>query len=245
MNKAISKAGSPASRLVGVIAGILALCCIFLGCGGSGGGGGGETDHELVRFIHVNPDYSALDFAVADQENFKDLAYGEESGYFDVVEGKNTFSVTSELQVLPIVEKELTIDAGKDYTILFVDAANAPDLVQVSDDRSIPDDGEFRLRVGNLAPSRSSLDVYIVHPGDSVDDQTPLATALAYQSFADYKGIPAGSYQLKYTNAGSSHVIRSTDVIEFNSGGVYTHVLIDPEGGRGTSQSRLFIDAEY
>lgn len=242
MSKAIFKAGTPA---IGAIAGILAICCVVLGCGGSGGGGGGETDHELVRFIHVNPEYSALDFAVAEQESFIDLAYGEESGYFDVVEGENTFSVTSELQVLPIVEEKLTIDAGKDYTLLFVNAANAPDLVQVSDDRLVPDDGEFRLRVGNLAPSRDSVDVYIVHPGDSIEDQTPLATALAYQSFAEYKGIPAGSYQLKYTSAGSSRVIRSTDEVEFNSGGVYTHVLIDPEGGSGTPQSRLFIDAEY
>ncbi len=215
-------------------------------CSGGGGSGGGEESHELVRMIQANPEFTAIDFDIADQRRFEEVPYGSETGYFDVVEGKITVAVKSDNQVLPIVEEELTIDAGKDYTIFFLDVANVPDLVLIEDDRTPPEeDGQFRLRAGNFAPSRESVDIYIVHPGDRIDDQTPLATAVAYQSFGAYKAIDAGSYQIKYTAAGSSRVIRSTDTIEFQSGGVYSHILIDDAGGGSPQQSRLLIDALY
>jgi hypothetical protein len=223
----------------------LVLTLSFPGCGSSGvGGSGGEGDSELVRILHANPEFGAIDFEVEEQKRFNDVAYGNETGYFDVVEGKIKVAVKSETQVLPIVEEELTIAAGKDYSVLFLNVTEKPDLVLIEDDRLPPNDGQFKIRVGNLAESRASVDVYIVRDGERVDDQTPLASAVTYQSFGSYTGVDAGTYEIKFTKAGSKKVIRSSGLVDFQSGGVYTEYLIDDQGNRGPL-SRLLIDAMY
>ena len=239
LRTAVSGWGSFARSIV-IAAGLTAVA----GCS-SGGGGGSEGSHELIRVIQANPEFTAVDFDVIDMAAFDDVEYGGETGFFDVIEGKVTVAVKSERQVLPVVQEDVTIAAGEDYSIFFLDAAGVPDLVTIQDNRAIPEDGQFRIRVGNFAPSRDSVDIYIVRPGDGISDQTPLGTAIAYQAFAEYKGIDAGSYQIKYTNAGGSQVIRSTDVINFEAGSVYTHFLLDRDGGGSPLQSRLLIDAEY
>ncbi len=220
---------------------LLVISLFIFGCG-SGGGGGGETNPENLRFFHAEPETGAIDLSLNGEKAFSGVDYGDVSSTVDVLEGTLPAEVKSELNVLPIVSKDLTIAAGKSYTLFFTQTAGAEDLILQEDTNTEPDEGEFRIRITNFAPSRGTVDVYIQRPGVSVKNQSPTLSALAYQAFSDYLGIDEGEFVIKYTGAGSKTVIRETEPITFSEGRTYTHVLLDREGGGSPLTSRLLLD---
>ena len=103
---------------------------------------------------------------------------------------------------------------------------------------------QFRIRFLNLSEEQTSVDVYLALPGEGISELTAASSALAFNAVSDYISIPSGIYDIIYTAAGSSKILRRAQSVNFGEGHVYTHYLIDNINGRGQI-SRLNEDTIF
>ena len=224
----------------------LLMCLCSWGCGSGGGGGTNENSPERIRIVHAAPDAGALSVILDEDEAVSSLPYGEFTEYLPSPEGKEVrIRVYSESEVIPIIDEKKEILSGKDYSLYLLEEADSDTVVLQlgTDTNTPPDDGQFRLRIGNFSPTNATVDVYLLKPDGRVRDSTPAAAAVAYKAFTKYFDIDAGEFVVKITAADSKTVLLDTGVISGKDGEVRTVVVLEKEGGGKPLSSQYLLDA--
>jgi hypothetical protein len=91
---------------------------------------------------------------------------------------------------------------------------------------------QAKIRFVNGAPSAASIDIYVLLPGESIDDFVPSIPNVPFQFDAGYIVLPAGDFEITATVAGDrSQVLIPTDAVTLNSGGVFTYIARDADPG--------------
>lgn len=251
---------------------LVALCCLSLfsltACGGIGGGGGGEEKVERIRFLHAAPHNKALRIIVdnepADAESSTesdtttrgtadtlranidqdDIDYREVSTYYDVLEGARKVKVFDSRNAVAVIDEEITIESGKSYTyVIYEDEEKAlKSLLQADGSDTEPVADTFKVRFANLSPAAGSLDVYVVREGKKIGAATPAVTALESAKFSDYLEVPAGAYEVKFTETETKTVVENGGVLELTAGTTATVLLFDKKGGGEPYQTEQLSD---
>jgi hypothetical protein len=220
----------------------------LVGACGGGGGGGSSTSEDLseqIRFINAVKSESALDIKLGDNIFVEELAYGESSGFIEVPEDKVQLRVNSSERVVPILSSEETIASGSKQTFLLLDEASVLSLQAIEEKPTKPLVGDSSVRLVNMSEEKTPVDVYIVFPSEDLDDQIPAVSDLAFKSLSDYISFRSGTYDIVYTEAGSSKIIRRATEIKFTEGKIYTHILLDQIGAAIGQTSRIYEDSLF
>lgn len=210
------------------------LAALFL----SGCDNGGGSDRARIRLLNVSPGYTSLDLYAngedddTDQQRIAGVAYDTVSDYTELKSGTYNVKfkragVSSTLQTLS--GKQLADDTHN--TFVAFGSTGHFSALQVSDDITAPDSGLVKVQLLNAADA-GTLDVYLTESSVSLDDATPVFTAVAAGGTGAATTIDSGDYRLRVTGGSDSDDLR-LDIpnITLDSKQVVTLILSATDGG--------------
>jgi len=203
------------------------------------------TDHAQLRFVHASPNAPNVDITVDSKSFATDIPYASfapSSGYTSFNSGNRNLQVfVTGTTTNPLIDSNLNLSGGKQYTVLASGLESSIAAVLVTDNNTQPSSGKVNLRVIHDSPSAAGhLDIYLVSPGTDITNITPNASALAYQQASGYFSMTAGSIELIATVTGDGTKTRIIDqTYSLTAGQVRTLVLLDVPGSGFLSPTPL------
>lgn len=203
-----------------------------------------------MRFVNAVPDptkvpvnilVAGLPFAV--NVAYGGFAPGAANPYFPVLQGMQTIAVrrTADTSVR-VLDLTLDVIGGADYTVLAIGPTATVTGLVLRDDNAVPAAGQVRLRLVNASPSAPSVDVYVTAPAASIAAIPPTFGSLAFQAASGYFALPAASYQVRFTTAGTKTVVRDLTIATLAAGAVRTVVLLDAAASGTPLTSTVLTD---
>jgi Domain of unknown function (DUF4397) len=204
----------------------LAVSLSSLSCGGGG--------QAQLRVMNASPGQPELNVLVDGTNIAGNLAYGASSGYKSINSGSRRIQIEPAGSSTAIVDQTLSFGSDTSSTMLVDNYSSSVQSVLFADDTSSPASGNFRIRAINASPSTGAVDVYVVESGSSLAGASPLATSLAFGSASNYEGLAAGTYNIYFTQPGTtfSYIVTSAD---FSAGQVRSIVSLNNLAGGYTT----------
>lgn len=195
-----------------------------------------------VRLAHLSPDTPDVDVYLNSVSNavpqkiFPAVGYGVVSQYMKLPTG--TYAVAmraarAPASAAPVLSTEVTVAAGKAYTVAGVGKHADLGLRVIVDDLSLPSQGKSKVRIIQASVRAPVLDVTGV-TGASI------ATGVAFATTTDYREVNPGKWTLNVGPAGGSP---STLECTMAAGNVYSLIVLDNTSGTGLKLA-LRVDAE-
>jgi hypothetical protein len=161
-----------------------------------------EGGEAKVRVAHLSPDAPNVDVYVDGKPvtELQNVAYGTVSSYLPLRAGTHHVKLyAAGNSSRPLLEAELDVRDGVAYTVAAVGLAGDDSLqAQVyEDDDSLPARNDAMLRVIHASPDVAAVDI-------GPENQDDLFTHLGFPNATKYVEVPAGTYPLEGTLAGTN-----------------------------------------
>jgi hypothetical protein len=204
----------------------------------SGCDSGGGSNHARIRLLNVSPGYTSLDLYAngedddTDRQRITAVAYDSVSAYTEIDSGTYNVKfkragVTSTL--LTLSGKQLADDTHN--TFVAFGSTGRFSALQVSDDVTAPDSGRVKVQLLNAAEA-GTLDVYLTESSVSLDDATPVFSAVTAGGTGALTTIDSGDYRLRVTGSSTTDDLRlDVPSITLDSKQVVTLILTATQGG--------------
>lgn len=186
-----------------------------------------------LRAFHASPDAPAVDIVVND--NFaaplvEDFEFTQVAGYVPVPPADYNIKVAAANTMNAVINADVTLDAGQFYDVLAVGplASIAP-LVLNDDPRVV--NTHAKVRIVHASPTAQDVDIYVTAPGTDITTVTPTFSVIPFNASTGYVSLPAGSYDVTVTPAGTTDPAIGPANFVFENGDVVTVVAIDAAGG--------------
>jgi Domain of unknown function (DUF4397) len=203
------------NRTIGRAIGLLAS----LGLVAAFAGPVAAQDEAFVRVIHASPDAPNVDVWVDGEIVLSDVPFTAVSDYLAVPAGTYNVQVTATGETDPVIDADLTFDAGTSYTVAAIGSLADISATVLTDDRSTAS-GQAKLRVFHASPSApASVDV-------AVTDGPTLVSGLAYPEATDYLTVDPGTYPLEIRAAGETDAALTLEAT-LMAGENYTAIAMD------------------
>jgi Domain of unknown function (DUF4397) len=204
------------SRLLGLLAGTALVAALA--------GPVAADNHEaMLRVVHASPDAPNVDVWVDGETVLTDVPFTAVSDYLALPAGTYNVQVTATGDTAPVIEADLTLEAGTAYTVAAHGLLADITAAVFTDDISVAA-GQAKLRAIHLSPSAPAEVDIAVTDGDVV------VPALAYPEASDYLALDAGDYPLEIRAAGDSAAALSFEAA-LTADTVVTAFAMDAEGG--------------
>ncbi|ACL25028.1 DUF4397 domain-containing protein [Chloroflexus aggregans] len=176
-----------------------------------------QSGTAKVRVIHASPDAPAVDVFVNGNAVLTNVGFFAASPYLDLPAG------TYRVQVAPtgagagsaVIDANVTIEAGRAYTIAAVGPVASIKPQVIVDNLSAPVAGQAKVRVYHFSPDAPAVDVKLANG-------TTLISNLAFPDASDYLEVPAGTYDLQVTPAGGDAVVINLAGTRVEAGQIYS-----------------------
>jgi hypothetical protein len=147
-----------------------------------------------------------------------DFAYTDSTVYLDVTPGSYLVEIFPDGSPTPAITGTVDLMSGMDYTAIAIgDGANQPlSLLALVDDNTAPAAGNFKLRLGHLAPFANTLAGTMADI--RLDDGTAVLTNVVFGAVSPYLELPAGTYDLKITTPGGGTTLINLAPVTFVDG---------------------------
>lgn len=207
---------------------LLALTCtVAAGCGDSND----PNSEAQVRALHAAATIANVDVLVGGTVQAENVAFGAGSQYRAVGAGKQKLQVRPNGANALLHESEATLSDGGNYTVVVVKFGTGTSVLLLRDNVDAPAGGKAKLRVVNAAPAAAKVDVYVTAPGAGLANATPAAVDLDQNLATQYAALSAGTYQVRFTAAGTKDVLFDAGNVELAAGQARTLVIMDKSGG--------------
>ncbi len=193
----------------------------------------GDGDNQAVSFLllqetgwlqvaHLAPFAMDPDTAVTVTLNgapaLTDFAYGDSTGYIELPTGFYDVEIFPAGSMTPAITATAQLMAETYYSAIAVgDGVNQDlSLVLLEDDLSAPAAGNFKLRLGHLAPfapGGATADVRLA-------DGTPVLEGVEFGDVTGFLELPAGTYDLIITAPGGVPVLINPLPVPANEGDI-------------------------
>ena len=202
---------------------------------------GNEALDTAMRFSNQVANQGALDYRI-NGDVLATLNFGEISDYVDVPAGDVTLSITPAgdptTELTSVVR---TIFAG----LFYIASGSATETATgsslfIEDARRVST--QARVNVTKLAPSVDGIDIYFLDPGAAIGGLPGVSGIQDFNTAA--LNVPAGSFDLVFTETGTTNVLLGPTRIDLELGGIYSFQITDAAGGGEPIQLRLFDDFE-
>jgi hypothetical protein len=190
-----------------------------------------------VRAIHLSPDAPNVDVSVDGAVAFADVPFTAVSPYASLAARTTNVSVTPAGASEPVViDADLDLAAGTDYSVLAVDVlANITPVVLIDDNTTDP--GVGRVRFFHASPNAPVVDVALAG-GPAIFPN------VSFLELGDYLDLAPGTYDLEVRLAGTDTVVLPLPGIVVRPNTVSTAYAAGLVGGSPPLQAVLSLDAE-
>lgn len=194
-----------------------------------------------VRLAHLSPDTPEVDVWVtsfkgsAFSKVFPGVAYGTLSDYQRLPRGTYTVAMRSPgsaKQSQPLLRTNLTVGAGKAYTVAGVGRNADISLRVLTDDLSRPSSGQARMRVVQASSVAPVVSV-------STSEGDPIATDARFPSTTTYTEVPARAWTLR-ASPRKAGVGPAMATVQVEAGAIYTALVLD----KGNNGIQLLVRAD-
>ena len=207
----------------------LALAALTGACDDDPNGPDGEAG---LRFLHAAPATAAVGVKWDDESIVSSVAYGSSNAYQDVRAGQRTLAARVVGASSDVASELLTLVGGRTYTAVLVKSGSSADIALLADTNTAPASGKAKLRVAHAAASvTGNVDVYVTAPGADLANATAAASGVAPGKAARYLERDAGTYQVRFTNAGAKTVVLDAGNVTLTAGQIRTVVALDADAG--------------
>lgn len=187
-----------------------------------------------LQIVHASPDAPAVDIVVnGDFANplLTDLAYKETSGILEVPAGTYEVAIAPTGTMNSVLDAELTVESGGNYTVLAVNTLAAGLEVLVAADETERVATEASARVIHASPGAMNVDIYATAVGAGIDMAEPLLTDVPFKANTGYLSLAEGTYDITVTPTGTKTPAIGPAPFTLSNEGVYTIIAVDPEPG--------------
>jgi hypothetical protein len=217
------------------LVGLLVATATLVGCGGDG------NDEARVRVFHASPDAPNVDVLIDGGRVLENVPYTVSSGFLHVDAGERRFQVQVTGTDVTAIDATVPLEGDTDYVVIASNrVANIAPIVTTAD-RSAPPAGQAKVRVFHGAPSAPAVDVYVTAPGADIGTAEPVLSNVPFSAISDYLTVPAGSYDVKVTVAGTKTVAIRADALQVEAGLVAMVAALDAKGA-GSPFSLAVLD---
>ena len=223
--------------LLGLMAALLAI----IGAVAIGGGDvSAQAGNARLRVLHASPDAPNVDVYLDGSEAVNNLAFNSITDYVSVPAGPHAVKVypaSANGTGTPAIDvPSLTLDAGKDYTVVAVGQLAAIEGLVLTDNNAAPAAGKAHIRIVHAAPGAPNVDIFVAGAGVVVPN-------LPFKQASNYLPLDAGSYDLEVRAAGSATAVLSLPDTALEAGKVYTAFAVGLAGGQPPLSVKLTTDA--
>lgn len=204
--------------------------------------GNGPGNSAFVRVVHASPDAPNVDVLVDGQTVLTDVQYKQFSGYLSVPKGMHNIKVNVTGGGATVINADVDLAAGAYYTAIASNVAASITPLVLLDDLSAPVAGNAKVRLVHTAPSAGLVDIYVTAPNADISGLTPDVANFDFQDETGYLELPAGSYQVRVTLAGTKTVAIDTGTLPLASGFIATAAAVDAPGGGAPFGALLMED---
>lgn len=152
-----------------------------------------DSHTAKLRVVHASPDAPAVDVYVNGDLTLEEVPFKADSGYLDVPAGTHNVEVfaagTEYAEGAAVLQADLTVEAGKAYTVAAANTVDALEFVVAEDSMEVTE-GKTKIRVGHLSPDAPAVDVGVIG-GDAV------FSGAEFPGITDYTELDAGTYDLE------------------------------------------------
>ncbi|HEX5385549.1 MAG TPA: DUF4397 domain-containing protein [Gemmatimonadales bacterium] len=194
-----------------------------------------------LRVVQAVPASPTLDVLLDGGVLVQDLAAGSFVPYRLVTAGARKVDVTTS-DGTPVASTTATLLDQSSYTLLIAGTVGAVDVKLFTDDIQLPPTDKTKLHVVQASPAEGTVDVYVTAPGADLTTATPTFAGVTFETSTDTRIIPAGSYQVRVTPAGSKIADIDAGTLMFNSGQVQTVFVVDKTGGGKPGTVAVVLD---
>ena len=176
-----------------------------------------------LQLAHLAPFAAGSDSEVEIRVNGETLltgvAYGDSTGYLDVDAGPLSVEIFTAGTSEPAIAAAAELVPGQRYSAIAVGDGVNQDLalILLGDDVSAPAEGQFKLRLGHLAPFAEGSASAEVRLADGT-----LMAEVDFGDVGDFVELLAGSYDLVITAPGGETVLIDPVALEFAGGEIVT-----------------------
>ncbi len=177
--------------------------------------------NATIRFVHASPDTPAVDVIVDGAAIASNLAFGDITGALSVPSGTHQlqFVPAGQSATSPLVDTTFDPDGGTTYVVALSGRLEKLEAKIYDVHRDDLDAGKSRLRLINLAPDDTNVDMYVTG-GDKLFDD------LAFGKASDYTDLDAGSYDFEVRPHDQETVALSMAGFQIDEGNAYDVLLI-------------------
>jgi Domain of unknown function (DUF4397) len=220
--------GTPARRRLGTLA-VAVLVAVGLSTVNAAPAAAAGVGY--VRLAHLSPDTPEVDVYLSSvsasvaPKKFPGVGYGVVSDYLTLPAG--TYAVAmrgagASESSAPVLSTQVTIDAGKAYTVAGVGKHADLGLRVIEDDLSPPDSGKAKVRIVQASLQAPVLNVSVAS-GSTIADGVQFATTTGYRE------VNQGSWTVNLQQAGGGKT--STVNCSLTGGNVYSLIVLDRPSG--------------
>ena len=195
-----------------------------------------------LRVVHASPDAPNVDVLVDGAVALSNVPYKASSSYLAVPSGSRNLRVRATGTTTVVINANAPITAGEAYTVLATGSLAGIQPLVLEDDLTLPAAGNIRLRLVHAAPAAGNVDIYVTAPGADIATATPTLTGVPFRGFSDYLEVPAGTYRVRITPAGTKTVAIDVNNVALAAGQVRTAVAVDAPGGGAPLGAILLAD---
>ena len=187
------------------------------------------SDSALLRVVNATSG-PPISVAIDGRLILEGVTTAEPAGYTYVPSGSHALEVRSAEQGTVLSSTPVTFRKDSSYTLVVPPAAGGDPVVAI-DTGAVPAAGKVKFRVVHGAPDAPPLDVYLTENGASLDGATRYVTPFVYgagasDEFPGYVEREPGTYQVRFTAAGTTDELLDSGPLPAAAGQVFSVVLL-------------------
>ncbi|MCC7002644.1 MAG: DUF4397 domain-containing protein [Gemmatimonadaceae bacterium] len=199
----------------------------------------GPSSH--LRFIQAVPNAPVVDLLFDSSTVGANLGYRAETGFLRVRAGDRRVQIRQVWTTTMLMDLTVPVEFPRAYTVISTGLLNDVQPVVAPDTASIPDVGEFKLRILHAAPSAGLVDVYVTDVSASLAGATPMVTGLSFRGNTEYYVFPVGNQRVRITAAGTTNTLIDVTNL-FGERVMRSVVMTDAVGGGAPFAGMLLVD---
>ncbi|AQX54261.1 DUF4397 domain-containing protein [Priestia flexa] len=180
------------------------------------------SNDAMVRVVHASPDVPEVDVYVDGEAAVEGAAFKDATDYLNLSSGEHKvdiYAAGTKGKEEAVVSTNLTVEAGKAYTVAAINKVANLELKVLEDDMNASE-GKTKVRVGHFSPDAPAVNV-------GVANGLTLFENASFKQVTDYTEVDAGTYDLEVTTTdGNTKVLDLTGTnLEANT--VYTVLVVN------------------
>lgn len=195
-----------------------------------------------LRVVHASPDAPNVDVLVDNASVLTNVPYKTASSYLAVASGSRNLKVRATGGATTVIDQNTTLAPSTFYTVLATGRVASIAPLVLTDDQTAPASGNVRVRLVHGSPTAGNVDIYVTAPTTDIAAATPTITNVAFRAVSNYLEVPAGTYRVRITPAGTKTVAIDVNNVALTAGQIRTAVAVDAPGGGAPLGAILLAD---